>query len=158
MSLRLQNKGQKKLTDCTDAHGVFSRIFLTFVFRCKGIINGFASVTACGYCDVLIVLWYIVILYILSLWEQVPPTCKIRQIRAISVRKKTFAYIKLNTNIPNQTNHLICRQNQRKIRLKSPLSCQGTIKIKRKSKSKSKFKSKRKIKKRIREKTPLHLW
>ena len=29
----------------------FTRIFLTFVFRCKGIINGFASVTACGCCD-----------------------------------------------------------------------------------------------------------
>ena len=42
-------------------------------------------------------------------------TYKIRQIRAISVRKKTFAYIfKLNTNLPNQTNHLICRQNQKK--------------------------------------------
>ena len=51
VSLRLQNEGQKKLTDCTDAHGVFSRIFLTFVFRCKGIINGFASVAACGCCD-----------------------------------------------------------------------------------------------------------
>ncbi len=33
-----------------------TRIFLTFVFRCKGIINGFASVAACGCCDVLIVL------------------------------------------------------------------------------------------------------
>ena len=41
-----------------------------------------------------------------------------------------------------------------KIRLKTPLSCQGTIKIKRKSKDKSK----EKIKKRIREKTPLHRW
>ena len=41
-------------------------------------------------------------------------TYKIRQIRAISVRKKTFAYVKLTTNFPNQTNHLICRQNQKK--------------------------------------------
>ena len=42
-------------------------------------------------------------------------TYKIRQIRAISVRKKTFAYIfKLNTNLPSQTNHLICRQNLEK--------------------------------------------
>ena len=48
---------------------------------------------------------------ILPLIEQVPHTCKIRQIRSISVRKKTFAYVKLNTNLP-QTNHLICRQNQ----------------------------------------------
>ena len=59
-------------------------------------------------------------------------------------------YIKLNTNFPNQTNHLICRQNIEKIRLQSLLSCQGTIRIKRKSK----VKSKKEIKTRIREKTP----
>ena len=29
---RLQNEGQKKLTDRTDAHGVFDTDFLTFVF------------------------------------------------------------------------------------------------------------------------------
>ena len=63
------------------------------------------------------------------------------------VFEKTFVYIfKLNTNFPNQTNHFICRLNLEKIRLQSLLSCQGTIKIKRKSKEK--------IKKRIREKTP----
>ena len=46
---RLQNEGQKKLTDFTDAHGVFTRIFFDLCFfRCKGILNGFASVTACG--------------------------------------------------------------------------------------------------------------
>ena len=57
---------------------------------------------------------------------------------SISVRKKTFAYIfKLNTNFPNQTNHFICRLNLEKIRLQSLLSCQGTIKIKRKSKEKN---------------------
>ena len=27
----------------------FHGFFLTFVFRCKGILNGFASVTACGW-------------------------------------------------------------------------------------------------------------
>ena len=33
MSLRLQNEGQKKLTDITDAHGVFDHgFFLTFPF------------------------------------------------------------------------------------------------------------------------------
>ena len=33
VSLRLQNEGQKKLTDCSDAHGVFTRIrFLIFSF------------------------------------------------------------------------------------------------------------------------------
>ena len=49
VSLRLQNEGQKKLTDCSDAHGVFDHgFFLTFSFRCKGVLNGFASVTACG--------------------------------------------------------------------------------------------------------------
>ena len=31
-----------------------------------------------------------------------------------SCSKKTFAYDKLSTNLPNQTNHLICRQNQKK--------------------------------------------
>ena len=57
VSLRLQNEGQKKLTDCTDVHGVFDTDFFDLCFfRCIGIINGFASVTACGYCDVLIVL------------------------------------------------------------------------------------------------------
>ena len=40
-------------------------------------------------------------------------TYKIRQIRAIRVRKIIFAYVKLNTNLP-QTNHLICRQNLEK--------------------------------------------
>ena len=51
MSLRLQNEGQKKLTDFTDAHGVFDTDFLTFVFFYIWILNGFASVTACGCCD-----------------------------------------------------------------------------------------------------------
>ena len=52
MSLRLQDEGQKKLTDCTDAHGVFYTDFFDLCFFwCKGIINGFASVTACGCCD-----------------------------------------------------------------------------------------------------------
>ena len=37
MSLRLQDEGQKKLTDCTDAHGVFDHgSFLTFSFDAKG--------------------------------------------------------------------------------------------------------------------------
>ena len=46
---RLQNEGQKKLTDRTDAHGVFDHgFFLTFPFRCIRILNGFASVAACG--------------------------------------------------------------------------------------------------------------
>ena len=41
---------------------------------------------------------------------------KIRPIRAISVRKKhsRMNYIMLTTNLPNQTNHLICRLNQKK--------------------------------------------
>ena len=37
VSLRLQDEGQKKLTDCTDAHGVFDHgSFLTFSFDAKG--------------------------------------------------------------------------------------------------------------------------
>ena len=49
VSLRLQNEGQK------NAHGshrctrsLWHGFFLTFSFRCKRIINGFASVNACG--------------------------------------------------------------------------------------------------------------
>ena len=39
----------KKLTDFSDAHGVFDTDFFDLCsFRCKGILNGFASVTACG--------------------------------------------------------------------------------------------------------------
>ena len=40
---------------------------------------------------------------------------KIRQIRAISVRKtySRMNYIQLTTNLPNQTNHLICRKNKK---------------------------------------------
>ena len=49
VSLRLQNEGQKKLTDRTDARGVFDTDFFDlYFFRCIGILNGFASVTACG--------------------------------------------------------------------------------------------------------------
>ena len=50
VSLRLQNEGQKNSRIITDAHGVFDTDFfdLFFFFRCKGILNGFASVTACG--------------------------------------------------------------------------------------------------------------
>ena len=52
MSLRLQNEGQKKLTDFTDATESLTRIFfdlcsLIYIW----IQNGFASVTACGCCD-----------------------------------------------------------------------------------------------------------
>ena len=38
---------------------------------------------------------------ILSLIKQVPYTCRIRVIRAISVRKDIRVYIKLTTNLPN---------------------------------------------------------
>ena len=50
VSLRLQDEGQKKRSRIfTDAHGVFDTDFLTFVFfDAKGILNGFASVNACG--------------------------------------------------------------------------------------------------------------
>ena len=52
VSLRLQNEGQKKAHGLSQMHTEsLTRIFLTFVFRCKGIINGFASVAACGCCD-----------------------------------------------------------------------------------------------------------
>ena len=128
-----------------NAHGasrIFNGVFYTdsffdLSFWCKGIPNGFASVTACGCLgsDCPVICRYLVYIYcpkeskcrhlqnpskiplscqgtnILPLIKQVPHTCKIRQIRSISVRKKTFAYVKLNTNLP-QTNHLICRQNQ----------------------------------------------
>ena len=36
VSLRLQNEGQKKLTDRTDAHGVFDTDFFDLSFDAKG--------------------------------------------------------------------------------------------------------------------------
>ena len=40
------NRSEARIT----LHGVFDTdFFLTFPFRCKGILNGFASVTACGW-------------------------------------------------------------------------------------------------------------
>ena len=50
VSLWLQDEGQKKAHGVSPIfHGVFSRIFLTFVFfDAKGILNGFASVAACA--------------------------------------------------------------------------------------------------------------
>ena len=113
---------------------------------------------------------------ILPLIKQVPRTCKIRQIRAIRVRKiifayiklntnlprihtgsqpkrfvrfvrfvfekKTFAYVKLTTNLPNQTNHVNADRIKKRIRLQSPLSCQGTIKRKSKNKSVKRLRNK----------------
>ena len=144
VSLRLQDEGQKKLTDCTDAHGVFYTDFFwpLFFFRCIGISDGFASVTACGW----------------SLTTNLPnptniyhfTTYKIRPIRAISVRKKIYSRmnnINLTTNPPNQTNHLICRLNQKKNPSIIPFV------LSRHNQNETKIK-KKKIKKRIREKTP----
>ena len=46
---RLQNEGQKKLTDFTDAHGVFDTDFFDLCLLIYiWILNGFASMTACG--------------------------------------------------------------------------------------------------------------
>ena len=90
---RLQNEGQKNSRISPMHTESFTRIFLTFVFWCKGIINGFASVTACGCCD--------------------------SDCRVISYY---FAYIYCPKE--SKCRHL---QNPSKI----PLSCQGTIKIKR---------------------------
>ena len=86
-------------------HGFFDLCLLIYIW----ILNGFASVTACG--------WF--------LTTNLPnptniyhfTTYKIRPIRAISVRKKIYSrmnYIKLTTNLPNQTNHLICRHDKKK--------------------------------------------
>ena len=143
MSLRLQNEGQKKLTDCTDAHGVFDTDFFDLCLLIYiWILNGFASVTACG--------WF--------LTTNLPnptniyhvTTYKIRPIRAISVRKKIYSRmnnINLTTNPPNQTNHLICRLNQKK-----NLSIIPFV-LSRHNQNETKIK-KKKIKKRIRVKTP----
>ena len=50
VSLRPQNEGQKKRSRIALMHTEsLTRIFWPFLFfRCKGILNGFASVTACG--------------------------------------------------------------------------------------------------------------
>ena len=94
VSLRLQNEGQKKLTDRTDAHGVFDTDFFDLCFFmqrdykriCKRarlrLLRFRLSCDMLQYC-----------IHTLPKGKQVPPTCKIR--------------------------------------LKSLLSCQGTIKIKR---------------------------
>ena len=143
MSLRLQNEGQKKLTDFTDAHGVFDTDYFDLCLLIYiWIQNGFASVTACG--------WFLTTnlpnptnLYHVT-------TYKIRQIRAISVRKKIYSRMKninLTTNPPNQTNHLICRLNQKKNPSIIPFV------LSRHNQNETKIK-KKKIKKRIREKTP----
>ena len=133
----------KKLTDCTDAHGVFDTDFFDLCLLIYiWILNGFASVTACGW----------------SLTTNLPnptniyhfTTYKIRPIRAISVRKKIYSrmnYINLTTNLPNQTNHLICRLNQKKNPSIIPFV------LSRHNQNETKIK-KKKIKKRIREKTP----
>ncbi len=55
-------------------------------------------------------------------------------------------YIKLTTNHPNSTNHLICKQNQKKDPSKIPLV------LSRYNQNQTKIR-KKKIKKRIREKT-----
>ena len=143
MSLRLQNEGQKKLTDFTDAHGVFDTDYFDLCLLIYiWIQNGFASVTACG--------WFLTTnlpnptnLYHVT-------TYKIRPIRAISVRKKIYSRmnnINLTTNPPNQTNHLICRLNQKKNPSIIPFV------LSRHNQNETKIK-KKKIKKRIREKTP----
>ena len=51
VSLRLQNEGQKNSRIAPMHTESLTRIFLTFVFWCKRILNGFASVTACGCWD-----------------------------------------------------------------------------------------------------------
>ena len=78
VSLRLQDEGQKKLTEyhrCTRSlwHGFFWPLFL-----CIGIINGFASVTACGCLgsDCPLICRYLVT-YI-ALRKASAATCKIR--------------------------------------------------------------------------------
>ena len=75
---------------------------------------------------------------------------KIRPIRAISVRKKhsRMNYIMLTTNLPNQTNHLICRLNQKK----NPSIIPFVL-----SRHNQNINQKEKIKKRIRVKTPLKI-
>ena len=52
-----------------------------------------------------------------------------------SCSKKTFAYVKLTTNLPNQTNHVICRQNQKTNPSTIPLVLSRNNQTKSKSKS-----------------------
>ena len=72
----------------------------------------FASVAACGCCDkdCRVICYYLVYIYC-------PKESKCHALArfVLFVRlvfEKTFAYVKLNTNLP-LTNHLICRQNQK---------------------------------------------
>ena len=89
----------KKLTDCTDAHGVFDHGFFWPFFWCKGILNGFASVTACG-----------------CLGSDCPLMCSCIDCPVIC-RYLVYIYCPKES----KCRHL---QNPSKI----PLSCQGTIK------------------------------
>ena len=78
-----RSKKTHGLHRCT--RSLWPRIFFDLFFWCKGILNGFASVNACGCCN---------IDYPTSFpWESKCRTLA-RFVRfAISVRKKTFAYI-----------------------------------------------------------------
>ena len=116
VSLRPQGEGQKNahgLKGCT--RSLWPRIFFDLSFRCKGILNGFASVTACG-CwgsDCPVICSYLAYIYCPK-ESKCYALARFTLIRSISVRKNIRVYInKLNTNLPNQTNHLICRQNQK---------------------------------------------
>ena len=96
----------KKLTDITDAHGVFNTDFFDLSFPMQR-----DSKRICK-CDRLR----------LVLDHESPESHEYIPCRDLkdssdssdSCSKKTFAYDKLSTNLPNQTNHLICRQNQKK--------------------------------------------
>ena len=91
VNLRPQDSGQKNahgLKGCT--RSLWPRIFFwPLFFRFIGILNGFASVTACG-CwdsDCRMICCCLAYIYIWSLGKQVPRISKIRLIRSISVRK-----------------------------------------------------------------------
>ena len=101
VSLRLQNEGQKKLTDRTDAHGVFDTDFFDLCFLIYIWISyGFASVNACGCLgsDCPVICRYLVT-YI-AIRKASAATCKIRLKSPLSCQAQS----KENQNINQKKN------------------------------------------------------
>ena len=106
MSLRLQYEGQKKLTDITDAHGVFDHgFFLTFPFDANRFQTDLQALPLAAAENETV--------QYLTLDKASAAHLQDSSDSYDSCSKKysRLNYINLITNLPN---HLICRQNQKK--------------------------------------------
>ena len=139
MSLRLQDEGQKK------AHGLhtesLTRIFLTFPFDANRFQTDLQALPLAAAENETVQYFTLDKASAAHLQDSLD-SCD-------SCSKKIYSrmnYIMLTTNLPNQTNHLICRLNQKKNPSIIPFV------LSRHNQNETKIK-KKKIKKRIREKT-----